>query len=85
MQLFEQRVLEDGIYYFWNGEQASRNQRNMYPWYNHCSQVAELKKEESDLFEIRFRAIMKFFSGKDSTHANIYRHYGELRNWYVRK
>lgn len=79
--LFEQIVTKSGIEWLWNGEVAPRNQRPMWAYYEHCYKIADLKKAKDSLFEIRMRAIRKYFSKKDATHACIYKHYQEIEKW----
>lgn len=81
MTLFEQKVTEEEVYYVWKGQKATKQQRPMYPWYQHVGQLGELKSKRDNLFEIRFAAAQKFFQKKDSSHANIYRHYFQLKSW----
>jgi hypothetical protein len=81
MVLFEQKATEEEVYYVWKGQKATSKQRPMYPWYGHVGQLGELKSKGDALFEVRFRAANKFFQKKDSSHANIYRHYHEVSRW----
>lgn len=81
MKLFTQQANEEEVYYVWKGQRATNKQRAMYPWYEHVGQLGELKSKKDSLFEIRFRAAKKFFQKKDSSHANIYRHYQEVSQW----
>lgn len=81
MKLFEQKATEEEVYYIWKGQRATDKQRAMYPYYGHCGQLGELKQKGDSLFDVRFRAAKKFFSKKDSSHANIYRHYQEVSKW----
>ena len=77
--LFKLEVTEEEVFYLWNGERATVNQRPMSAWYEHVGHLGDCVGDE--LMEIRFRAAQKYFSKKDSSHANIYRHYLEVSKW----
>ena len=81
MKLYEMKSNEEEVYYVWKGKKATKQQRPMYLWYGHVGQLGELKSKRDNLFEIRFAAAQKFFQKKDSTHANIFRHYLEVSKW----
>lgn len=81
MPLFEIKVTEEEMFYVWNGERAVKDQRPMFPWYEHVGHIGELQCKKDSLAKIRLAAAQKFFSKKDSSHANIYRHYQDVSKW----
>lgn len=63
----------------WKGVPADpKKQRPMFNWYDHCSNLCKLKTQDKGLYQQRLITIKKWFAKKDSSHANIYRHYYEL-------
>ena len=80
-QLYSMVVTEEEAYYLWKGVPADQPQRPMTSFYQHCSTLGKLKSTDKGLYDLRQSIIKKWFSAKDSSHANIYRHYQELKHW----
>lgn len=62
----------------WKGIPAAKQQRPMSSWYEHCSALAATKHKHPALYKLRMTVVKKWFATKDSTFANIYRHYHEV-------
>jgi hypothetical protein len=81
MEVVEDETSEDLFIMVWKGVPADpKKQRSMASYYDHCAAVAELKSTEPALYGLRMRVIKKWFASKDSSHANIYRHYHSLQH-----
>lgn len=66
----------------WKGVPADpKKQRPMFPWYTHCDNIRQLKLTDKALYNSRMKVINKWFSSKDSSYANIYRHYHEVASY----
>ena len=78
--LYSTEVTDDCVVYVWKGVPADpRKQRPMHTChYNHCLALANLKKTHNGLFNFRMNTIKKWFSKRDSSYANLYRHYHEV-------
>jgi hypothetical protein len=80
--LYHMEVTEECVVYVWKGVPADpKKQRPMFNWYEHCSNLGALKLIDKGLYNQRMKTINKWFSTKDSSYANIYRHYHEVARW----